>query len=451
MAGWRTLWQRITALFRNRKEKPMQPVTPTHRPWTFMVYMAGDNGKVFDTKTGRIKLMAEMTSAGYQDIFEMGTVGTTDRCAVTCLFDTLDGSYLLEVQRGKGFSDCVVQALPELNTGAPNTLRDFIVRSIRAYPADRYALVIWNHGTGWLDVDHYAAVRAVEDAEYRPHGAIFRTTYRKITEGETTRPIAYDDSSKDFLDTADLRAAFSQAEALTGRRLDLIGMDACLMAMVEGAEELAPHADVFLASQEVEPMDGWPYGPILAALNAEPGMAAADLGKKIVSEFATSYKAATRGGEETVTLSAAGLAQATGTVALCRGLADAILDRREEMLRSLVHKARDAAQKFQDPNYRDLGDFALKLAELTEWEDYPAVTAAGQALYDHLQARTADTPILRVAYRPRYKAATGLSVYLPPSTQSPWQREQAFKIYDGLQFAESARWGELLRWLYGEF
>ena len=33
-------------------------------------------------------------------------------------------------------------------------------------------------------------------------------------------------------------------------------MDACLMAMIEGARELTPFADYFIGSQEVEPMDG---------------------------------------------------------------------------------------------------------------------------------------------------------------------------------------------------
>ena len=243
----------------------MDPQTPVHRPWTLMIYMAGDNGKIFDTKTGRIKLMASMEEAGYRDIFEMGTVGTTDQCAVTCLFDTMDASYLVEVRKGKRLSDSLVQPLREVNMGDPNTLKEFIVHSVQTYPADHYALVIWNHGTGWLDVDAYATVRALED-EHRTNSAIFRTTYKQITAGETTRPIAFDDSSKDFLDTADLRQAFSQAQDATGRRLDIIGMDACLMAMIEGARELAPFADYFVGSQEVEPMAGWPYTPDPASL-----------------------------------------------------------------------------------------------------------------------------------------------------------------------------------------
>ena len=136
----------------------MGPVTSKRRPWTVMVYMAGDNGKIFDTEHGKLRLMAEMTSAGYRDLAEMGSVGTTDNVALVCLFDTQEKSYLIEVRQGQGFDGSVVSPIREVNTGDPAVLRDFIVRSVTTYPADRYALVIWNHGTGWLDTDAYAVV-----------------------------------------------------------------------------------------------------------------------------------------------------------------------------------------------------------------------------------------------------------------------------------------------------
>jgi hypothetical protein len=433
------------------KEALVTSPTPVHRPWTFMIYMAGDNGKIFDTKTGRIKLMASMEEAGYQDLFEMGSVGTTDQCAVTCLFDTMDASYLVEVRKGKRFSDSLVQPLREVNTGDPKTLKEFIIRSMQTYPADRYALVIWNHGTGWLDVDAYATVRALED-EHRTSSAIFRTTYKKITAGETTRPIAFDDSSKDFLDTADLRQAFREAEAATGRRLDIIGMDACLMAMIEGARELTPFADYFIGSQEVEPMDGWPYAPILQALNADPAMAPAALADRIVREFAVSYNAATRAGEETVTQSAIVLKATARTEDLVKTLVEAILARRDDAgLKSLVKGCVKNTLAFQDKNYRDLGDFATRLVQATEFEFFPEVTAAAKALAEQLTARGEDAPVLRVAFRPRYIGATGLSVYVPSPLQPGWQREKALAIYSNLLFPQATGWDRLLEWVYSEF
>ncbi len=429
----------------------MQPTPQKQRPWTLMVYMAGDNGKAFQTATGVKKLMAEMTSAGYKDIWKMAKVGTTDACAVVCLFDTMEESYLVEVRQGVGMAGSVVQKLKEINTGNPDTLRDFVVHGMQHYPADHFALVIWNHGTGWLDVDHYESVRDIGDATYKTHGALFRSTLRKITEGETTRPIAYDDTSKDFLDTKDLHQAFGEAEAITGRKLDIIGMDACLMAMVEGARELAVHADYFVGSQEVEPMDGWPYTLILQGINAEPGMAPEALADRIVRDYAKSYNAQTRQ-DETVTQSAIRLSAMQETEALARTLVDVVLARGQEaVLHELAKAARREALVFQDRNYRDLGDFARLLASKTEWENYPEVNTAAQALYAHLQARTSAAPVLRVAYRPQYERATGLAVYLPPETKPPIQRQKELAIYRDLMFPQVTGWNRLVQWLNGDF
>lgn len=430
------------------KEKTMAPDSNKHRPWTIMIYMAGDNGKVFDTKQGRIKLMAEMTSAGYRDLMEMGSVGTTDNVAVVCLFDTTNGSYRLEVRKGNGFSDSVVRKVPDVNTGSPESLHQFVSESIKAYPADHYALVIWNHGTGWLDVDAYAVVRDLPDGS-TGRNPIFRTTPRKLVGDETTRPIAYDDSSKDFLDTHDLRQALTDAYADTGARLDLIGMDACLMSMIEGARELATFTDYFVGSQEVEPMAGWPYQPILEAVDGRPGMAAGDLASTIVEAFAQSYGGTTRA-EQTVTQAAVSLRPTSMTAELCKALVDTILADGSPGLRRAVGRARDKALVFQDHNYRDLGDFAAMLASETEWENLPDVNKAAVALRDHLQARGGDAPVLKVGFLPAYQRATGMSVYLP-STLPAAQRKQTLDIYRQLAFPQATGWDKILEWLYGDF
>ena len=152
----------------------MNPAT-VRRPWTLMVYMAGDNGKLFDTKYGKLQLMDEMTSAGYRDLGEMGAIGTTANVAIVCLFDTQTESYLVEVRKGDGFAESAVRQIPEVNTGDPATLRTFVVQAIQAYPAEHYALILWNHGSGWLDTDGYAVTRATEPG-HAAHRALFRTT-----------------------------------------------------------------------------------------------------------------------------------------------------------------------------------------------------------------------------------------------------------------------------------
>ena len=48
-----------------------------------------------------------------------------------------------------------------VDSGSPQTLLDFIRWAKAKAPAERYALIIWNHGSGWdpLDFDELYAAR----------------------------------------------------------------------------------------------------------------------------------------------------------------------------------------------------------------------------------------------------------------------------------------------------
>lgn len=49
-----------------------------------------------------------------------------------------------------------------------------------------------------------------------------------------------------------------------------IGFDACLMATVETANMLVPHADYMFASEETEPGYGWDYTEIAGFMRIQP-------------------------------------------------------------------------------------------------------------------------------------------------------------------------------------
>ena len=49
-----------------------------------------------------------------------------------------------------------------------------------------------------------------------------------------------------------------------------IGFDACLMATVETANMLVPHADYMFASEETEPGYGWDYTEIAGFMESNP-------------------------------------------------------------------------------------------------------------------------------------------------------------------------------------
>ncbi|MCA9871804.1 MAG: hypothetical protein KC487_15670, partial [Anaerolineae bacterium] len=303
----------------------MQP----ERDWTILLYMAGDNGKVFETKHGSYALMAEMTTAGYDDIAEVEAVGTTDQVAVLAQFDTsgADHTYRLEIHKGKTAEENIVETIPESNTGDPAELAKFIVWGMTRCPAKHTMVVLWNHGLGWKDDDIYQSVRGLSRTVRsggrgrKQNAAMFRSTAARVKQladdegDEEARAILCDDTSMDFLtnaemsqalkvamfaqDEADAAAIFADETRLAGvmntgnegalRRLAVIGMDACLMAMLEVQYQVRQFADVMVSSQEVEPIDGWPYSEILARLAANPSTAPADFGKIIVEEYERFY------------------------------------------------------------------------------------------------------------------------------------------------------------------
>ena len=108
--------------------------------------------------------------------------------------------------------------------GAASTLQDFIEWGIDTYPADKYGLILWNHGGG--------------------------------LEG-----VCYDEKSNDdALTNERIKTAVSTALSHKGlSKMEFIGFDACLMQMMEIAEFNSPYFKYQVGSQELENGTGWDY------------------------------------------------------------------------------------------------------------------------------------------------------------------------------------------------
>ena len=102
---------------------------------------------------------------------------------------------------------------------------------------------------------------------------IFHTTRERLLEtAPPSRGIAYDDGAADCLDNRELKRVLATAHRVLGRKVDVVGMDACLMTMIEVAYQLRDHARVLVGSEEVEPGPGWPHAAILGDLTKRPAM-----------------------------------------------------------------------------------------------------------------------------------------------------------------------------------
>ena len=224
--------------------------------WTYMVYLDGDNN---------------LESNAITDFLEMASVGSDTDVNIVVLFDRIadyESSYddWTDTRRGIVNPDDVPDttwgtSLGELNMGHPQTLVDFVEWAMQTYPASRYALVLWDHGSGWHKGD--------EDS------LLFKS-------------VCDDDTQGDRLYMQELRNALETIET-NEQEPDLLGLDACLMGMVEVAYEIRQQASVMVASEKKEPGAGWPFDTILTDLLVSPSMSPSQLGSTIVSRYYQSF------------------------------------------------------------------------------------------------------------------------------------------------------------------
>lgn len=194
------------------------PTTLSKKPWTVMVYMAGDNN---------------LDPEGFQDLKEMKKVGSTDKLNIVAQFDRAAGHVARRyyLRHGGIVTGDAVASLGAVNTGDPKCLSDFIQWGVKNYPADHYLLVLWNHGQGWDETNIYADERhrnlrrlATEPIRHALFHPPVRRTPEKAGSDNIARAILLDDNAKDFLDN--LREMGSES-AFFARNQPRIRSNAC--------------------------------------------------------------------------------------------------------------------------------------------------------------------------------------------------------------------------------
>jgi Clostripain family len=388
--------------------------------WTWLVYMAGDNN---------------LQGAGNDDLAEMKKVGSTADVNVIVQFDTEQNKttrYLVQKNKLK-----TLQTMPGVDSGDPKVLSDFIKWGTKNFPAQRYLVDVWNHGGGWENLPSdfsYDSIRAAKPQTgaqlKRVKRAIFRTTVKKIAKlPADARAIAIDCGSHDYLDNQELRDAVLKALP-GGRKIDILGCDACLMNMLEIAYEMKNTANIMVGSEQTEPGAGWPYTAILKPLVAKPSMAAGDLAKLIVNEYGKYFQKE----GEAATQSALDLSRIENTATAVNDLANELINDLQNVA-GAVTLARDKAQKYEYPEYVDLGDFAKQLQLRL-----PANTKIKSAA-DKVLSSLGSVVIKNATAGKSVERSTGLSIYFP-------HQEDYAPDYSDLNFSKQGKWRKFLEALF---
>lgn len=346
-----------------------------------------------------------------------------------------------------------VEDLGEVNMASGDTLVDFVKWAVSNYPADKYVLILSDHGMGW------------------PGGWSDPAPGRDGGGNDARAPIAQALGNQMYLSEID--DALGRARAETGiDKFELVGMDACLMGHLEVLSALSEHARYAVLSQETEPALGWAYASFLNTLKENPGIDGGQLGQVIVSSYIDDDARITdeqqrldlygRGGGffgAATVPSARDTANQMGRnvtlAALDLGQVPALLDSVNQFAYTLqsgeqrgVAKARSYAQSFTSifgsdvpASYIDLGNFVQLMQQVGGGGQ---IGEAGNAV---LQA--IGQTVLADKNGQEKAGATGISVYFPNSQLygSPVAGPPSYTAV-AQRFAEQSLWDDFLAFHY---
>jgi len=362
---------------------------PSSRKWTFLVFLNADNN---------------LNQFGFDDVNEMEMVGSSPEVDIVVQMDTLDGPCRrLHIERDSDpntITSPVLQEMGEVDMGNWQVLRDFVQWGTTNYPAEHYAIVLWDHGAGW------------------------RTATTAETRNPVTRGVSFDDTSGNHISITDLPQALDVQP-----RLDIICFDSSLMQMVEVAYELRHFGYIMVGSEESPPGSGYAYQTFLASLVATPTMLPEQFAERIVTQTLDYY--ASIGYTSGLTQSAVSLAKMDSLASALDGFARALATAMPTFSTQIA-SARNQAQRYAYPDNKDLYDFARLVSAAVPRAN---VTTAAQAV-----TQAVDDAVLAEAHNAARANSHGLAIYVPSSTTYAFYRTS----YQQLELSANTYWDNWL-------
>jgi len=359
------------------------------KEWTVMVFVNAKNN---------------LEAFGIKDVNEMEMIGSDDNINIVAELGRIKGyssddgdwtgsrRYLVQKDADPTkITSPIVMEILKSDMGSWEYMADFAKWAMELYPAKHYALIVWNHGSGWK-----------KDLTFADRG------------------ISYDDETGAHISTPQLRQAMEKIG-----KTDILGMDACLMQMAEVVYEIRNSVDYIVASEETEPGDGYTYNTWLGPLTAKPGMTGAELGTTMVDSYTDHYQSIGQSGTQSL-VKAASLGK---LIPLVDAWTDAVIAANDI---EIAKKAKNDVQDFFYASNKDLYHYVKLVSEATA---NPEVSAKGKELMNFLQT---DLIMHNRATGTGYVNAFGLAIYLPVS-YAP--------AYDTLMWTNESKWDDFQKWI----
>lgn len=331
------------------------------KKYTIMVYIAADNDLHYFA-WNNIKQLAQ---GAHQDATVVVQLNEPGRQRKT-------QRYLVE--KGKATLLNKDNTL-KLDSGNQQTLIDFCNTAIQQFPADEYVLILWNHGTGIIDPLKGRTINPADFFVLNPSNLMLELDRSIgfldiIAPLEDTRGICFDDTYQTYLTNQKLETALKTIteERLGGKKFAILGLDACLMAMLEVCDIVKNYTHILVASQELELGAGWRYDKMLQFFQ-QSSRFCTDFASHMVQAYHDAYSSIT----PDYTLSAINL-DAINNVEqhvhqLAQFLIEALKYQRGNSVKNVLKKCKSGVS-FDEPSYIDLYAFCENLAKNCDKFDF---------------------------------------------------------------------------------
>lgn len=377
------------------KKLELQQAAPNS--WTILVYLHGDNN---------------LEGSSVEDLQEMAAVGSKQGFNIVVQWDraSVAGGVRGVVKKGD-FE--VRQKLPEQNSDDPKVLSSFLQWGVRSFPAQRYGVIMWDHGGQW-------------DGGFG---------------GDES-------NGENGMNVFDMRGAIQSAMVSTGvKKLDFLAFDTCLMGGLEVLGQFADLTKLYIADPEIDYGAGWDYNAALGYLQKNPGINVLEFGKREVSTWAAHHN------EDEADLryrahAAYDTTQFGGVLSAVKVLNTSLQadwQDESEALSSLRSKVTEYSISPEEPKaprpYVDLGDLAgLFLAKSSSGD----VRSAAKNVLSSI-----DKMVVAKTLGQSNKSARALSVWMP-ADRSKLPDENTMLAYNKLGSSVSSGWDDFLTLWFGE-
>lgn len=404
---------------------PTHRITVPQKDWNIMVYMANNNN-LHRFGVQNFRQMVKVGSSPYMNILlQMDHFG---ELAVSRFYIEKNNPNLLESHANTATSF----------SGTRANLIDFAHWGLSNFASNQQCLVLWNHGAGIKDINAWGRYLVHNrdslfvfnnDTGLLELDRSMRAS-RHNAEHHKHKGIAFNDAAEEYLNNQDLKSGLEEivAQQLGNKKIEIISMDACHMAMVEVASQIKTSAKILVASQEVEPGSGINYIPTLSQF-ADKTMDSTTFAKHIVQSYRNEYE----GTLGDYTQSAVDLSYTDALEKNIDSLAKALINTLSNKKASFVQQllqlrtGRVTTTEFYDDDYIDLGHLYKSLISLnpTVFKDIctEGLLILNKMVIDNVAGRN----LLN---------ASGLSIYFP--------KRSIHTSYAKTVFAQTTAWPQFL-------